>query len=280
MAWLFYARQMPAQLGWPVLIAGVGGLMALLRQPAMAGIRWLAPMLGVWLLFGYLFFSFIGVREPRHDMMILFPVILGTAFAFHAIMPAKLAQIGVMALAGATFVFSVAFMPTPVITGYQDIATTIARLAPPNAVVLFSGYRDGNFIYDLRTHEERRDITTIRADKILLRLAVERERGVGQTDEDEAAIAARIKDLGISLVVAQADFWTDLRQMARLERVLSSASFEEVARFPITGELSTNDGRDREGGALVRIYRPTYAVEPPRGAVGAAIPFIDSPGVP
>ena len=58
------------------------------------------------------------------------------------------------------------------------MANRVALHAPKNAVVVFSGYRDGNFVFDLRTHEERRDIWTVRADKLLLRIAVERVRGV------------------------------------------------------------------------------------------------------
>jgi hypothetical protein len=60
-------------------------------------------------------------------------------------------------------------------------------------------------------------------------------------------------------VVEQVGFWSDLREMARLEDVLNSPEYKVVGEIPITGALSTNDGRDREGGALVRLLRPVAA---------------------
>jgi hypothetical protein len=273
-AWLFYARLIPKQLGLPVAVLGTCGFVAVTFRPKSAGARWLIPLLVPWLVFGYLFFSGIGVREPRHDLMILYPILLCAALAVHSTLTALPAQTVVMALAGATFIYSLVYIPVPRITGYREVVDYIARVAPRDAVVLFSGYRDGNFIFDMRSREDRRDIITIRADKILLRVAVERERGVVQTDEDEVGIADTIRSLGVDLVVAQAGFWTDLRQMARLEHVLNSPLFERVAEFPLGGDLSTSDGAGREGGALVFVFRPTYKVEAHRNATRIEIPVI------
>ena len=73
----------------------------------------------------------------------------------------------------------------PVVSGYREIADYVAGHAPPNGVVLFSGYRDGNFVFDLRAREDRRDISTLRADKLLLHVAIERRRGVGDVGYSE-----------------------------------------------------------------------------------------------
>ena len=273
-AWLFYAQALPGQLGWPAAVVGVGGIVALIASPRLAPARWAAPLLIAWIGFGYAVFSFISVRAPRLDLMVLFPVVLGGGFAFHAVLPRAPAQAAALLLAGATFGYSLVFDPPPRLVGYQQVADYVAAHAPPNCVVLFSGYRDGSFVFNLRAHEERRDIITLRADKLLLRIAVERERGVRQTDLDEAEIAAMLRQNGVGMVVAQAGFWDDLREMNRLNRVLAAPLFKEVATFRLSGALSDNDGADRAGGPLVRVLRPTYPVEPPRGLVHIDIPFI------
>jgi hypothetical protein len=165
-------------------------------------------------------------------------------------------------LAGvAVYAYSVAFAAPPVVTGYRDIAAYVASYAPKNGVVLFAGYRDGNFVFAIREHTERPDLTLIRADKLLLTVAVERIRGVQEAGLDEAAILALLKSAGVSMVVAQADFWQDIRQMARLYNVLHGEAFRLDHSFPITGDLSLNDGRDSNGNGRVDVFEPTYPVK-------------------
>ena len=124
----------------------------------------------------------------------------------------------------------------------------VAAHAPQGDTVMFSGKRDGSFVFNLRARADRRDLGVLRADKLLLNVAVRRELGVGQSDDSEAQIADRINAAGVHYVVAQSDFWTDLRQMARLQAVLRSPRFEEVARIPVA---TNRPDEDKE----LRIYR-------------------------
>jgi len=98
-------------------------------------------------------------------------------------------------------------------------------------VVVFSGYRDGSFIYAMRTHEERRDISTVRADKLLLRIAVRRSLGVEQKLMTEEEIVSMLDGLGVRYVAAQPGFWTDLEAMKRFENVLNGSHFEKLRSF-------------------------------------------------
>ena len=96
---------------------------------------------------------------------------------------------------------------------------------------MFSGYRDGSFVFNMRAREDRRDLHVMRADKLLLGVAVRRELGVEQKGLSEADIAEAINANGVHYVVMQPGFWTDLEAMQRFERVMVSAQFEEVARI-------------------------------------------------
>ena len=84
--WLFYLRAIPAQIGiLPTIVAALGVVAVAVRRPARRDGCW--RCIASWFLAGYLFFSAIHQHEFRHDMMILFPVLM-------------FAGLGVAALAG------------------------------------------------------------------------------------------------------------------------------------------------------------------------------------
>ncbi len=254
-AWLFYPALLPQIVGWPVLGLAITALalLAVGRLHVLKG--WPAWLLIGWVLIGYVFFTAIAVREPRHIMTTMPPLAVLAACALDQILPRRAGGLAALAVGIAIFGWAVAYEPVPVVTGYQQIADYVADRVPTGARILFSGYRDGNFIFDLRTHEDRRDIATIRADKLLLRIAIERRRGVGEAHYSREQIAALIRRVGVDLVVAQDGFWTDLTEMRRLAAVLAGPQFMPIAHFTIGGTM----GRTYKS---FTVYRPTYAVEP------------------
>lgn len=254
-AWMFYPALLPQIVGWPMLgLAILGaGLLATGRLRSLKG--WPAWLLIGWTLIGYIFFTVIAVREPRHLMTAVPPLAVLAACALERIVPRRVGSVVTLAVGLGVFSWTVAYDPVPIVTGYQQMADYVADHVPAGARVLFSGYRDGNFIFDLRAREDRRDIATIRADKLLLRIAIERRRGVGEASYSRAQIAALVRRLGIDLVVAQDGFWTDLTEMRRLAAVLAGLDFAPVAHFTIGGTMGRSD-------KSFTVYRPTYPVAP------------------
>ena len=271
-AWQFYPDLLPQILGWPVLalaLAGAGLLLAG-RIPAFkspGASNWPAWLLLGWIALGYAFFSVIAVREPRHILTVMPPFAILAASALDRLLPRRTGGLAACLLGVCMLAWSIVECPVPVVTGYGEIADYVAWHAPPNAVVLFSGYRDGNFIFDLRAREDRRDIATLRADKLLLRVVVERRRGVSETGYSEDEIAQMIRDLGVSLIVAQDGFWDDLTEMKRLEDVLARPQFSAVAHFSIGGTMG---GIDKS----FTLYQPTYPVAPGKSEIGIDMPII------
>jgi len=244
-AWTFYAELLPSQLGWLTVACAPGYV-------ASAGIRggWRLPrqaalLLLCWLAIGYAFFSLIMVREPRHDLMALLPVAIAAAALFDrlASLAGRAAPIvrGAAVAAGLLTLASALQAPVPFVTGYAEAARDVAGRTQDGDVVMFSGERDGNFIFDARVLAPHRSLSIIRSDKLLLRLAIERSRGV----EDRGLSAAEILDLidryGVRYVVAQTGFWTDLPSMRRLDDVLRSDRFEEVRRIAVTSNAPHGD---------------------------------------
>jgi hypothetical protein len=284
-AWVFYARAIPAQLGIVTTVlapVGVGALLWRHRATPATGRTaatgtvpdWLPVLMLSWFAFGYLFFSAIAVREARHDLSILFPVALCAALALHWLLPRRMAQPSTLALGLLTMAYSLVFLPVPTVRGYREIADYVAANLPHNGIVVYSGYRDGNFVFDMRTHAERGDVTILRADKLLLRIAVTRDWGVQQTNQDQQEILAMLRKDGVAMIVAQRGFWDDLRQMNRFAEVIHSPDFHKVAHFDISGNLSSNDGNAASGHNIVEIFEPTYTVMPPEGGIDIDMPFI------
>lgn len=238
--WLWYLQQLPEQMGWAVpMFAAMGLLAAPFLGRRGDGPDW--TVLLVWFVVGYAFFSLIDLKEARHSIMILPPVAVAAAFlaqeltrSFGAVSLAPLVALGYAA-------YTLYMHPVPRLEGYREAARRAAAIAPRGDIVLFSGYRDGAFIYNMRTATGRPDLTTLRADKLLLEISVRRELGVKQESYSEEEIAELIDRHGVHTVVAQTDFWTDLEQMARLQSVLRSAHFEEIARIPIRANIDVKD---------------------------------------
>lgn len=238
--WIWYAYQMPGQLGWPALVAAVTGLVFALRK--RSGWSEFAPLVW-WLGIGYLFFSAISLKEARHSILLLLPLAVFAAVGLQRLLASRptlgngaIILVGVLTLCQTTFA-----RPVEYVAGYDKVADYIARVAPKDSVVVFSGYRDGSFIFAMRTHPERQDLSVVRSDKLLLRVSIRRGLGVQQKKISEEEIVARLDHLGVKYVVAQPNFWTDLREMRRFQNVLHGSHFREVRSFSMRANYNAKD---------------------------------------
>jgi hypothetical protein len=119
----------------------------------------------------------------------------------------------------------------------------------------------------MRSHEDRRDLYMIRADKLLLEIAVRREAHVDQKSFTTQQIGEMLDRYGVQYVVAQTDFWTDLEVMANLQTLLQSDHFEAVATIPVTANIPTEDKE-------LRIYRNTHPIDAKRPEIELDLPII------
>jgi len=244
-AWTYYLKQMPQQLGWATFLLGGGFIVGMALKPTWRLPKVDTVLLLAWLVLGYFFFSAIAVREPRHDLTALLPVALfAVLFLNRTLAPLgqRYATLAALFLAVATFSYTLAFKPVPYVQGYAAAAEAVLEQAPANSTVLFSGQRDGSFIFNIRAATSRHDISVLRADKILLRLAIERQRGFQDRGLTQQAIYDLLNRYGVHYVVAQPDFWTDIPSMAALQQLLQDNSrFEPVRRIKISANFPVLD---------------------------------------
>jgi 4-amino-4-deoxy-L-arabinose transferase-like glycosyltransferase len=180
-AWLFYPEALPGQFGWVTLILGAGGLALITKRVLGQRDRWAYGLLLGWILVGYVVFSVISVKEPRHGMMILLPLAVAAPLLLLSVLPRPFGEAAGLALGIGSLVYTLIFCPVPRVEGYKQIAAYLAKNVPHDGVVVDSGYRDANLVFDLAAIPGRSDITIVRADKLLLSVPFGERRRGGQT---------------------------------------------------------------------------------------------------
>lgn len=267
-AWTYYASVLPTQLGWPTLLLSLAYLAGCLRWPAWRLPRAHMAFLLAWLVIGYLFFSFIMVREPRHDLMVLLPLPLFAVLAVRQLVQGSRlgasAAVAVLVLALGTLAWSATERNVPFVRGYRDAAHYVQQQAPPDSVVLFSGNLDGTFIFNMRAGS-RRDLRVARADKLLFRVSIERARGIQDRQLEPERIADLIMRHGVRYVVYDPDFWQDLPSMAALNTLLGDTS-----KFVLEREIATV-ANFKNADRRIRIYRSLGPLKSPPDPLGAEL---------
>ncbi len=240
--WLFYVQAIPNQIGLLPAILALSYILFVVKNR-----RWSLPKVDMffvisWFLWGYTFFSLIALKEYRHSVFILYPVALSSILMIYKLLNnRKIACFFSMAMALFFFGNSMIYGNIPYINGYKKAANVIAQYAPPHSAVLFSGYRDGSFIFNMRMHPERSDLIILRADKLLLKVAVKREMGIEERALTEQEIIESINQSGVRYIVAQPGFWDDLEVMQKFQHVLASTQFERFKTIDIHGNIHHKD---------------------------------------
>lgn len=162
--------------------------------------------------------------------------------------PARAATPVLLALATGQLFYALAVDRPPAIGGYDQAAAFVADAAPPQSTILFSGYRDGSFVFNLRARDDGRKLGVLRSDKLLLRVKVKRELGVEQRGLTQEQLAAALNRYGVSYVVNEPLFWNDLEAMQVLQAVLHTPQFVKVGEIAVTGNLPHQD-------RVLEIYR-------------------------
>jgi hypothetical protein len=267
--WLYYPGLLFRQLGIATTVLGTAGLAIAAWHVIRGRDRWANGLLLSWLAIGYLAFSLISVKEPRHSIMALLPLAAAAPICLVTIVPGRYGDWAGLALGAGSLLYTLVYCPVPRVEGYRQIAAFLASNVPSGGTVIYSGFRDANLIFDLAAIRDRTDISVVRADKLLLSVpAGERRRGVAQHDYDEDGVQALLRGSGASYFVVQPGFWSDLAVMHAFDAVINGTDYRKSAHFQLTGDLSTNDGK---GG--IDIFRPTYPVNDNPAPLGLDMPL-------
>ena len=235
----YYLRHFPSETTWPVALLALAGITLCIVRPQQWGSG--ERLFAAWLVAGYLFFSLIALKETRHSVLILLPLAFFAVRAILTTLPQKAGATLALVLASGTLAHTVLRAQVPEMGGYSQAVDYVARRAPRNSVVLFSGYRDGAFTFDMRARKDRRDLSVLRADKLLLRVAQRRELGVTELKMTAADTVDALNRYGVKYIVSQPNFWDDIKNMQMLQDLLHGPQFRLVATIPVTSNVNHED---------------------------------------
>jgi 4-amino-4-deoxy-L-arabinose transferase-like glycosyltransferase len=265
--WSYVAfYEWPRQVGWVVLaLAAIYCIGCVFRK------QWRLPKPGLffllaWLVVGYVFFTVLAVSSQRYTIFLVFPLAFFSILAIARCLPARMASYVALVFAAGSFCYTMVKHPVPHITGYRDAAHYVCSVAPAGSVVLFSGWRDGSFVFNVRSLPECKNVTVIRADKLLLRVAIHRDLfGVQELGVAEAKLKGMMGRFGVHYIVVEPDFWSDLQSMQMLVRVLHQDQFKLLTT------ISAVNHREHNGSQL-EIYENLAPISQGRNALKVELP--------
>jgi hypothetical protein len=237
----WYLKQFPSMMGWGLfLFSFLGVIVGFLYRERLAK----KPDILIyicWFLIGYLAMTIIHFKEPRHGTFLLVPLTLAASLFLDRFLSAPYLRLTPPVIAILLLISTIVHHPTPRIDGYNKASDLIAEMAPQNAKVLFAGNQDGNFIFNIRQHKNRPDISIIRADKIFLNIAIMPNHGLNPKDFTYNQVQQTLNQLGISYVVTVPHIWSETQPMAYLAQILESKMFQEVSKIALTGNTSDTE---------------------------------------
>jgi hypothetical protein len=232
--WLVYPIALVHTWGWPLMILSAIG-MSLPSKGRESGL----PLLYAWLFWWYVPFTLL-FGDPdgaRRYTMYVFPVL--AVFAARPLL--FLRDHASMRVALSIVLLAVLFyrawrsfeQPVPHVDGYREAAAYVHKLQT-RSPLLFAGKYDGSFIFHLRQLNDKRDDVVLRADKVLVSIAVQKNFGVQSHVGGEDDIRALIKRYGIEFILVEQPDLVGVKEFGMLYALMQRPDFERVKVLPVT----------------------------------------------
>ena len=232
--WLLYPTVLVQTWGWPLLVmSGIGVLLP------SKGNETRLPLLYAWLGCWYLAMTLVlGApgNAPRYALYVL-PVL--AAFAARPIFllreNAKIrAVVVVMLVAAIGFnVWRSIKQPVPYVNGYREAAEFVSE-QHTKSPMLFAGKHDGSFIFHLRRLADKRNDVVLRADKVLVSLAVHKYFGMESHVNSLDDIRALIKRYGVEFIVIEQPDIVGVKEFGMLADLMQQPDFEKIKVMPVS----------------------------------------------
>jgi len=215
----YYARELPSQVHLWILLAAVAGFVLSLRR---FGLRSL--FLAAWFVGCYAMVTLADCKQARFFFVGLFPFAIWAAITgdwFISRVPVRaraVLVVGVAVVLGkVAFDRPVEYYPDhgPVVVAHRDEIE--------NHAVLFSGLRDGDFVFAVRQHIPWRRTAVIRASKLLYTCTAHPVLDFESRVSNFADIEAAIKPLGLNHLFVERENRLGVREDELFRAYLSSS---------------------------------------------------------
>ena len=213
-------------------------------------------LLFFWLAASYLFTTLVvGSGEtnvPRYTMYVL------PALALFACMPVSRAAVENAGIRRAAFVllgtlvgwnvYAASTKAHPYVAGYERAAEFVAR-QEDTGLILFAGKHDGDFIFHLRAADPEKNKAVLRADKILVSMAIHKSFGTVSYVQSVEDVISLINRFGIGIIVIESRDVVDLPEFKLLAKAMEGRQFHMIEEIPIKTNMP------QFSDLSVRVYR-------------------------
>jgi hypothetical protein len=138
--------------------------------------------------------------------------------------------------------------PVPHVDGYREAAEFIHQSGTKDPV-LFAGKHDGSFIFHMRRLDDQRNGVVLRADKVLVSLAVHKYFGMESHVSGVGDIRALLDQYGVEFILVERPDIVRVKEFGMLHALLQGPEFERVKVLPV------KSGGGAEAPDRIEIYR-------------------------
>lgn len=248
--WAYYLNALPRQLGWPVLVVAIIGLII---SPWWVKRRNVAPML-LWIVSCYLTFNLFAEKDPRYIIYWIPPLVyFAVSVPTSARLPRWLRRplcalllVGIGAMAWQAWRFQ-----RPYVSGYRAAARSLMAAKNPG-IVLYDGKLNGNFIFFVRKFDPGMRCYVARKLLYVTMGGFSNE----QLASNSADIEAILRKYGIKYLVVEQGTRLKFPIQRTLRQLLTTPQFKVEGIFPIESNMA------RFRNAKLVIYRNLSAAPP------------------
>lgn len=129
-------------------------------------------------------------------------------------------------------VYSAWDQPHPYVAGYEQAAKFVMQ-QDDTGLILFAGKHDGDFIFHLRALDPAKEKAVLRADKILVSMAVHKSFGTVSYVRSTEDVIGLIDRFGIGIIVIESRDVVDLPEFKLLAKALEDPRFKIVKEMPL-----------------------------------------------
>lgn len=245
-ALLYYPSLLPEQLGWVVLIAGLGYIGYMIRRRALGQ----EALFVFWIVAVFAVFVAIAQKAPRFTMYWIPPfVILGVLALDRLSQRVRNARVAysLMALLAGGLLIQAYLTKKEFIEGYAAAARYIVENYKPKTTVFFHGYYDGNLIFHVRQFDPLRRIPVLVGIKMLVATNIFPEYGMDIRVHNAQQIEQLFADYGTKHVILEDLDKVELGEKLppifdTLRQIVQSAEFRLVKQIPIETNIPAYRG--------------------------------------
>jgi hypothetical protein len=227
---LFYAKALPGQLGWPLLVLSLVGI---------ATCRWWSKreasvVMLAWIGACYVTFTLISHKEARYSFYWI------PAFTYFAVgvltFPWRIKAVRVVGTLLAVALVGNALLSAwryqrPYISGYEGLAEQVVD-SGKSGIILFDAELPANFIFFLNKFDPGRHFVVLR--KSLWVMRIKRRGGEEELVHNDQQLLELMRNQGVKYVVVSDDPNPEFQIQNRLRHLLQSEpQFKLLSTFPV-----------------------------------------------